>query len=278
VAAVTAGRCMFCSRAVIWVETAARKNIPLNPHTDPAGVYVPFRGRAWYPHELRAKGEPWAGMADAGTHTIHIRTCPLWPRPDPDKHRGGAQGHLACMCCGTVEASVRHCDDQVDRCRDCRKPVAEPVASNPVPKPEPVASTRRPKPRTMREVGADQAAVRALARLEADYRAGRVVAYPGRITTALNINGLEGPSVDRACLAEEPAVDQWEAGEAAPSWEQLVALSELTGCVPAFFTREMLDLGGPVFVCGEHTAEVIQTRPRVEPWRPPATVTPMRGR
>lgn len=276
---MSAGHCQFCRKAVIWCKTRRGENIPLNPNPDRSGVFVPFRGRAWYPEELRAKGGLWADMADAGAHTVHIATCPLWPRPDPEKHRGSARGHLACMCCGTVDATVRHCDDQTDRCRDCRDPAGEtaPAASNPVTKPEPVASTRRSKPRTMREVAADQADAKALARLEADYRAGRALAYPSRITFALDSHDLYGPEVDIACLAVEPAVDQWEAGEAAPTWEQLVALSELTGCAPAFFTRDLPELG-PVFVCGEVTAEVVQPRPRVEPFRPAATVTPMKGR
>jgi hypothetical protein len=273
---------MFCRRAVIWVKTARNKNIPLNPATDPAGTFVPFRGRAWHPWELRGLGEPWAGMADAGAHTVHIVTCPSWPRPEPEKHHGGARGHLACMCCGVVEATVRHCDDQVDRCRDCRQPAPAPapVASNPVPKPEPASSTRRSTPRTMLDARVDQAAAQAaqaLVRLEADYRAGRAVAYPDRITFALDYHDLEGPDVDVACLAVEPAVDQWEAGEAAPSWEQLVALSELTGYPVPFFTRETLEIG-PVWMCGDLTCEVVAPRPPVPPWRPPATVTPLRGR
>ncbi len=124
--AVTAGRCPHCRRAVLWCKTAAGKNIPLDPRTDPAGVYVPLKGRAWLPSELAAKGEPWASFAEAGAHTVHIRTCPLWPRPEPKPARGGGQGHLACMACGVVEATVRHCGD-VDLCRECRQP--EPVAS-----------------------------------------------------------------------------------------------------------------------------------------------------
>ena len=51
---MTAGRCPHCARAVIWCRTAAGKNIPLDPRTDPHGVYVPLKGRAWLPSELAA--------------------------------------------------------------------------------------------------------------------------------------------------------------------------------------------------------------------------------
>lgn len=66
------------------------------------------------------------------------------------------------------------------------------------------------------------------------WRAGLVV--PHRITAALNVRGLCGPDVDRACLAEEPEVDQWEAGERYPSWEQLLALAGLTKMTVRYFT------------------------------------------
>jgi hypothetical protein len=107
-----------------------------------------------------------------------------------------------------------------------------------------------------------------LIRLEADYRAGRAVAYPGRITFALDYHGLEGPSVDAACLAEEPAVDQWEAGEGAPTWEQLVALAELTGYPVPFFTKGPLPLAGPGWLCGDSGCEQVSSGPRIEPYRP----------
>jgi hypothetical protein len=126
---MSAGRCMFCRRAVIWCKTRRNKNIPLNPGVDPAGVYVPFKGRAWEPWELRALGEPWSDFADAGAHIVHILTCTMWPRPEPVESRGSGRGYLACMCCGTVDASVRHCGDAVDRCRDCR-PSTEDGAEN----------------------------------------------------------------------------------------------------------------------------------------------------
>jgi hypothetical protein len=66
------------------------------------------------------------------------------------------------------------------------------------------------------------------------WRAGLVC--PARITAALNLAGLYGPDVDRQCLAEEPEVDQWEAGERYPTWEQLRALADLTGKPPRWFT------------------------------------------
>lgn len=63
---------------------------------------------------------------------------------------------------------------------------------------------------------------------------GRIV--PDRITAALDCQGLEGPDVDVACLAQEPDVDMWEEGTRYPTWEQLLALCELTGMTPRFFT------------------------------------------
>jgi hypothetical protein len=65
------------------------------------------------------------------------------------------------------------------------------------------------------------------------WKAGKVV--PWRITIALDANDLYGPEVDEACGAAEPDVDQWEAGVLYPTWNQLLALSELTGCTPEFF-------------------------------------------
>lgn len=66
------------------------------------------------------------------------------------------------------------------------------------------------------------------------WRAGQVC--PNRITMALDMRQLYGPEVDLACKAAEPEVDQWEAGERYPSWEQLRALAELTGFTPRWFT------------------------------------------
>lgn len=60
---------------------------------------------------------------------------------------------------------------------------------------------------------------------------------PRAITAALDMRQLYGPEVDRACGVQEPAVDQWEAGQLYPSWEQVEALSRLTGFPVRFFTR-----------------------------------------
>ncbi len=70
----------------------------------------------------------------------------------------------------------------------------------------------------------------------ADWRLGRLRPY--RITMALDSRALEGPEVDRACKVEEPAVDQWEAGERYPTFEQLEALAELTAYPLNFFFFE----------------------------------------
>lgn len=58
---------------------------------------------------------------------------------------------------------------------------------------------------------------------------------PFVITTCLDAKGLYGPEVDIACLAEEPAVDLWEAGKLYPTWEQLQALAQLTGNTERWF-------------------------------------------
>lgn len=60
---------------------------------------------------------------------------------------------------------------------------------------------------------------------------------PWAITAALDMRALYGPEVDHACGVEEPAVDQWEAGQLYPSWEQLQALSRLTCFTVDYFTR-----------------------------------------
>lgn len=68
------------------------------------------------------------------------------------------------------------------------------------------------------------------------WRRGLVV--PHRITVALDIRELHGPQVDQACGAREPDVDRWETGQKYPTWEQLLALAELTRFDVAFFTPE----------------------------------------
>lgn len=127
---MSAGACPYCRRPVIWCKTRRGRNIPLDPRVDQAGTFVPLRGRAWYPWELTAKGQPWADFAAAGAHTVHIVTCPLWPRPEPGEHRSSARGHLACHSCGTVDATVRH-RPEGDRCRDCRPSTEDPAHGMP---------------------------------------------------------------------------------------------------------------------------------------------------
>lgn len=72
---------------------------------------------------------------------------------------------------------------------------------------------------------------------------------PRAITAALDMRELYGPEVDRACGVEEPAVDQWEAGQLYPSWEQLEALSKLSGFPAQFFTRAFGGEIGGGFIC-----------------------------
>jgi hypothetical protein len=81
---------------------------------------------------------------------------------------------------------------------------------------------------------------------------GQVV--PHRITIALDFCELDGPGVDHACGVEEPAVDQWEEGTRYPTWEQLLALAELTGFDVRFFLMpedgQIHAIGpGVMFVC-----------------------------
>jgi hypothetical protein len=73
------------------------------------------------------------------------------------------------------------------------------------------------------------------------WRAGQVC--PARITMALDLRQLYGPDVDHACNAAEPEVDQWEAGERYPRWDQLCALADLTGFTPRWFTINDQDSG-----------------------------------
>lgn len=114
------GRCPAgCGRAVLWARSPAGKNLPLNPTPDPAGTWIPIAGRAWQAWELKARGEPWSDWADAPAHVAHPVTCKLWNAKAPDPARGSARGHLACMACGTIDATVRHLTEG-DRCSRCR--------------------------------------------------------------------------------------------------------------------------------------------------------------
>lgn len=92
---------------------------------------------------------------------------------------------------------------------------------------------------------------------------GRI--FPYRITMALDMGGHYGPEVDIACLAEEPAVDEWEAGTRYPTWEQLLALADLTSCMPKFFTiaRGVEDMG-TIFICYRGPGGVKATREAME--------------
>lgn len=94
---------------------------------------------------------------------------------------------------------------------------------------------------------------------------------PERITAALDVRGLYGPEVDRACGVEEPAVDLWEAGDLVPTAEQVEALSRLTGFPVRFFYMPPPARLGPVWICGEDGCEVIDNRPA-------AAVVPLTGR
>ena len=72
------------------------------------------------------------------------------------------------------------------------------------------------------------------------WEAGHVVPY--YLTSAFNLKGLTGPSVDIACGAQEPDVDQWEAGIKYPTWEQLLKTAELCEVSPAALMRRPVDI------------------------------------
>lgn len=115
------GPCPFCRRTVWWVLTRNERKMPLDPRPDRGGGFVPLRGRAWEPWELRAAGEPWSDWADAPRHRNHITTCKSWPREAAKRRRSAVhRPELACHSCGTVDATVRHVTPDVDLCRDCR--------------------------------------------------------------------------------------------------------------------------------------------------------------
>ena len=60
---------------------------------------------------------------------------------------------------------------------------------------------------------------------------------PFLITARLNVRELYGPEVDAACGVAEPTVDLWEAGKVYPTWDQMLALSELCGTTPLAFCQ-----------------------------------------
>lgn len=91
--------------------------------------------------------------------------------------------------------------------------------------------------------------------------------YPERITQALDLKLLQGPEVDIACGAVEPAVDRWETGEEVPTERQLELLAALTEMPLGFFFNPptvridhgiacSIDEGGPNGEC-----TVIDRRP-----------------
>lgn len=87
---------------------------------------------------------------------------------------------------------------------------------------------------------------------------GRVV--PARITLALDLGGHEGPDVDIACGAVEPAVDLWECGIETPTGEQLRLLSELTDFPLAWFYMPiepgpLLGSDNRIWICGTDGCE-----------------------
>jgi len=96
-------------------------------------------------------------------------------------------------------------------------------------------------------------------------RSGRP--YPYRITQALDLRGLDGPEVDVACGAVEPAVDRWEAGTEVPSRRQIELLAQLTGMLVGWFFTEPLVRVDHMIVCSvdesmrEGTCTVIDRRP-----------------
>ncbi|MFD2421633.1 hypothetical protein [Amycolatopsis pigmentata] len=116
---------------------------------------------------------------------------------------------------------------------------------------------------------ADEAAQRETYRA---WRSGCV--SPWRITAALDLRDLYGPEVDEACGVTEPAVDMWEAGQLYPTWEQLLALAELTHFPPGFFVLggEPIPIDATSLLCGlidkqlaewkrDHTEPVLEFLP-----------------
>lgn len=90
------------------------------------------------------------------------------------------------------------------------------------------------------------------ARLQRLDRAATPYPVPARITAALDMRELYGPEVDHACGVEEPAVDEWEAGDRIPTAEQLALLAELTGFPIRYFYQPMTgetQLTG-IIICG----------------------------
>lgn len=93
---------------------------------------------------------------------------------------------------------------------------------------------------------------RALTRQQEERMLRRQRPVPARITLALDVGGHEGPQVDTACGAAEPAVDLWECGVEVPTPEQLRLLAALTGYPVGYFFLPIAT--GPLFermfICG----------------------------
>jgi hypothetical protein len=98
---------------------------------------------------------------------------------------------------------------------------------------------------------------------------------PRRITSALDLQMLYGPEVDRSLGGEEPMVDEWESGKRIPTPEQIEALADLTGFTPAFFYQDDPPDLGPMILCGTGGCELIMPEPH--PSDPTAEVIPLFG-
>lgn len=90
-----------------------------------------------------------------------------------------------------------------------------------------VQTADRARKRSVHDAIGDQKHAEMLRIARIKWAAGLVI--PDHITVVLDMGGHYGPEVDAACLAAEPDVDMWEAGRLYPRWEQVRALSKLTG-------------------------------------------------
>jgi hypothetical protein len=138
-------------------------------------------------------------------------------------------------------------DDNVTPFRPRRPPAAETALHS---------RTRRAQPEARRlaaeQSAPDKAAYAGALIQQANQqfvRTGKIV--PARITIALDLRGLEGPEVDIACGAQEPAVDLWELGLEVPTREQLAKLAKLTGFDVAYFYQPIPPgpLTDSLFIC-----------------------------
>lgn len=93
------------------------------------------------------------------------------------------------------------------------------------------------------------------------WAAGQV--NPATITLALDAEGMYGPEVDEQLGGTEPMVDEWETGDRYPTWEQLVALSDLTGYPLGFFFRPTPDVQLLGFTCRVGGCDVNKPSPKV---------------